>query len=73
MADVTASTELYDCNSTVHPSTCFLLQELKVIKGWLRVDSRPFKQALLTSIKKWSFLFKEHLTNHVTSRCVQLL
>jgi dynein heavy chain len=32
------------------------------------VDSKPFKQALLNIIKRWSFMFKQHLIDHVTNR-----
>ena len=35
---------------------------------WFKVDARPFKQGLLNIIKKWSLMFKHHLTEHVTSR-----
>ena len=35
---------------------------------WFRVDSKPFKQALLNIVKKWSFMFKQHLIDHVTRR-----
>ena len=28
---------------------------------------RPFKQSLLNIIKKWSYMFKEHLIRHVES------
>ena len=31
------------------------------------VDPQPFKQALLNIIKRWSFMFKEHLISHVTT------
>eukprot|EP00058_Branchiostoma_floridae_P010281 XP_002595769.1 hypothetical protein BRAFLDRAFT_200305 [Branchiostoma floridae] len=34
---------------------------------WFRVDARPFKQALLNIVKKWSFMFKQHLIDHVTN------
>ena len=37
---------------------------------WFRVDARPFKQALLNMIKRWSFMFKQHLIDHVTNRSV---
>ena len=40
----------------------------EVIDVWFRVDARPFKQALLTTIKRWSHMFKQHLTDHVTNR-----
>ena len=35
---------------------------------WFRVDGKPFKQALLNIIKKWSFIFKQYLIDHVTDR-----
>ena len=35
---------------------------------WFRVDARPFKQALLNIVKRWSFMFKQHLIDHVTDR-----
>jgi len=41
-----------------------------VFEGWFRVDSRPFRQALLNIVKKWSLMFKQHLIDHVTNRCV---
>ena len=44
------------------------LQDVKVIAVWFRVDARPFKQALLTTVKRWSFLFKQHLIDHVSNR-----
>jgi hypothetical protein len=37
---------------------------------WFRVDVRPFRQALLNIIKKWSLMFKQHLIDHVTNRSV---
>ena len=40
----------------------------KVFNGWLQCDCRPFKQALLNTIKRWSFMFKRHLSNHVINR-----
>lgn len=40
----------------------------EVIDVWFRVDARPFKQALLTTIKRWSHMFKQHLIDHVTNR-----
>ena len=39
-----------------------------VFQGWMRVDARGLKSALLNVIKKWSFMFKQHLVDHVTSR-----
>ena len=40
----------------------------EIIDVWFRVDARPFKQALLTTIKRWSHMFKQHLADHVTNR-----
>uniref|UniRef100_A0AAY4DTI1 Dynein, axonemal, heavy polypeptide 9 like n=1 Tax=Denticeps clupeoides TaxID=299321 RepID=A0AAY4DTI1_9TELE len=33
--------------------------------GWCQVDIKPFKVTLMNIIKKWSWMFKEHLLNHV--------
>uniref|UniRef100_A0A8C5P513 Dynein axonemal heavy chain 17 n=1 Tax=Jaculus jaculus TaxID=51337 RepID=A0A8C5P513_JACJA len=44
----------------------------KVFLGWLQCDCRPFKQALLNTIKRWSFLFKRHLSNHVINSLAEL-
>ena len=32
---------------------------------WFRIDIRPFRMALLNSIKRWSYAFKKHLMDHV--------
>ena len=48
-----------------------IVQGTTVFDVWFRVDARPFKQALLTIIKRWSFMFKQHLIDHVTNRWVQ--
>lgn len=45
-------------------------ENTKVFNGWLQCDCRPFKQVLLNTIKRWSFMFKRHLSNHVISRWV---
>lgn len=37
---------------------------------WFCVDAKPFKQALLNIIKRWSYMFKQHLIDHVTNRFV---
>jgi dynein heavy chain len=39
-----------------------------VFEKWFRVDARPFRQALLNIIKRWSYMFKQHLIDHVTNR-----
>lgn len=38
-----------------------------VFDCWFRVDAKPFKQALLNIVKRWSFMFKQHLIDHVTN------
>lgn len=44
-------------------------ENTRVFLGWLQCDCRPFKQALLSTIKRWSFMFKRHLSDHVVNRC----
>ncbi|XP_068439704.1 dynein axonemal heavy chain 9 isoform X3 [Clinocottus analis] len=43
------------------------LEPVRVFLGWMRVDGRSMKSALLNIIKKWSFMFKQHLIDHVTN------
>lgn len=44
------------------------LEPVHVFHGWMRVDGRSMKSALLNIVKKWSFMFKQHLVDHVTNR-----
>ncbi|XP_040845777.1 dynein heavy chain 17, axonemal isoform X2 [Ochotona curzoniae] len=44
----------------------------RVFHGWLQCDCRPFKQALLNTIKRWSLMFKRHLSNHVVNSLADL-
>lgn len=44
------------------------LEPIHVFESWMRVDARAFKSALLNVIRKWSFMFKQHLIDHVTHR-----
>ena len=46
------------------------LEQESILKTWFKIDSRPFLQALLNDIKKWSYMFKQHLIDHVTNGCV---
>ncbi|XP_067914454.1 dynein axonemal heavy chain 17-like [Heterodontus francisci] len=41
-------------------------EPVKLLDSWFKIDSRPFRQALLNLIKRWSLLFKQYLINHVT-------
>ncbi|XP_024861684.2 dynein heavy chain 9, axonemal isoform X1 [Kryptolebias marmoratus] len=43
------------------------LQAVHVFHGWMRVDGSRMKSALLNIIKKWSLMFKQHLTDLVTN------
>uniref|UniRef100_F7BXB8 Dynein axonemal heavy chain 17 n=1 Tax=Equus caballus TaxID=9796 RepID=F7BXB8_HORSE len=47
-------------------------ENTKVFSGWLQGDCRPFKQALLSTVKRWSFMFKRHLSNHVINSLADL-
>ncbi|NXH98563.1 DYH9 protein, partial [Pachycephala philippinensis] len=49
-----------------------LLQPLSTFQGWLRLDARPFKAALLNEIKRWSLVFKQHLLDHVMHSLAEL-
>lgn len=43
-------------------------EDFRVFGGWFRVDIKLFKNSLLNIVKKWSWLFKEHLMTYVTDR-----
>lgn len=45
-----------------------LLEPVNVFDSWMEVDAHPFKTSLLGIIKRWSFMFKQHLIDHVTNR-----
>uniref|UniRef100_A0A668A8S8 Dynein, axonemal, heavy polypeptide 9 like n=1 Tax=Myripristis murdjan TaxID=586833 RepID=A0A668A8S8_9TELE len=44
------------------------MEDRRVFCGWLQLDIRPFKHTLMNVIKRWSWMFKEHLLNHVNQR-----
>lgn len=44
------------------------IDPIQVYDKWFRIDARPFKQTLLNTVKKWSFMFKQWLIEHVTNR-----
>ncbi|XP_028842651.1 dynein heavy chain 9, axonemal-like isoform X2 [Denticeps clupeoides] len=48
------------------------LEPVHVFQGWLRVDGHAFKSSLLNIVKKWSFMFKQHLIDHVTNNLSEL-
>uniref|UniRef100_A0A3Q3DHJ9 Dynein axonemal heavy chain 17 n=1 Tax=Hippocampus comes TaxID=109280 RepID=A0A3Q3DHJ9_HIPCM len=43
------------------------LEPVRVFHGWMRVNGRNMKTALRDIIKKWSFMFKQHLIDHLTN------
>uniref|UniRef100_A0A452UEF0 Dynein axonemal heavy chain 17 n=1 Tax=Ursus maritimus TaxID=29073 RepID=A0A452UEF0_URSMA len=47
-------------------------ENTKVFHGWLQCDCRPFKQALLSTIKRWSLMLKRHLSDHVITSLADL-
>lgn len=47
------------------------LEDVRLIDKWFRVDSKPFKTVLLNTVKKWSYMFKQHLMDDVTSRLIE--
>uniref|UniRef100_A0A8C3V2Y5 Dynein axonemal heavy chain 17 n=1 Tax=Catharus ustulatus TaxID=91951 RepID=A0A8C3V2Y5_CATUS len=48
------------------------MQPVCTFQGWLRLDARPFRAALLNEIKRWSLMFKQHLLDHVTHSLADL-
>lgn len=43
-----------------------------LMDGWLKIDVRPLRQAILNTICKWSNLFKQHLYNRVINSLEEL-
>ncbi|KAM6948829.1 LOW QUALITY PROTEIN: dynein axonemal heavy chain 11-like [Aplochiton taeniatus] len=48
------------------------LEDHRLFCGWLQLDVRPFKHTLMNVIKRWSWMFKEHLLNHVNQSVTDL-
>ncbi|KAM9002992.1 dynein axonemal heavy chain 9 [Sarcophilus harrisii] len=48
------------------------LESFKIFDNWMKIDIRPFKMSLLNVIKKWSFMLKQHLIDHVTHSLADL-
>ncbi|MBN3282111.1 DYH17 protein, partial [Polyodon spathula] len=42
-------------------------ENCRVFSGWLQIDCKPFKHALLNVIKRWSLMFKKYLIDRVTN------
>ncbi|KAJ8011706.1 hypothetical protein DPEC_G00061030 [Dallia pectoralis] len=41
------------------------MEDRRVFCSWIQLDIKPFILALMNVIKRWSWMFKEHLLNHV--------
>ncbi|XP_044310020.1 dynein axonemal heavy chain 9 [Varanus komodoensis] len=48
------------------------LEPISVFDSWMKVDAHLFKASLLGIIKSWSFMFKQHLIDHVTHSLADL-
>uniref|UniRef100_A0A8C4MXA9 Dynein axonemal heavy chain 11 n=1 Tax=Equus asinus asinus TaxID=83772 RepID=A0A8C4MXA9_EQUAS len=46
--------------------------DFRVFDSWFKVDMKPFKVSLLNIIKKWSWMFQEHLLRFVTDSLNEL-
>ncbi|PKU27917.1 dynein heavy chain axonemal [Limosa lapponica baueri] len=44
----------------------------EVFGGWLQSDCRPFKQALLSTVRSRGMVLRQHLANHVTTSLQEL-
>ena len=51
----------------------YSVQTTQVFEMWFSVDAGPFIQGLLNIIKQWSYMFKQHLIDHVTHRLKEYL
>ncbi|XP_013068368.2 dynein beta chain, ciliary [Biomphalaria glabrata] len=43
------------------------IEDTQLFEQWFRIDAKPFKLNLINIIKRWSFMFKQHLIDHVTN------
>lgn len=48
------------------------MQTEHVFNSWFKVDVKPFKQALLNTVRKWGSMFKDHLVDRVTNSLTDL-
>ncbi|XP_075778341.1 dynein axonemal heavy chain 11 isoform X3 [Pelodiscus sinensis] len=47
-------------------------EDFRTFESWFKVDMKPFKMSLLNIIKKWSWMFKEHLLRFVIDSLIDL-
>ncbi|XP_066247509.1 dynein beta chain, ciliary [Euwallacea similis] len=48
------------------------IQEKEIFNEWFQLEIKPFKQALLNTIRKWGDMFKQHLVKTVTNSLCDL-
>ena len=48
------------------------IEGTQTFNHWLRLDLKPFRQALLNTIKRWSLTYKQHLIDHVSNTLEEL-
>ncbi|XP_071977799.1 dynein axonemal heavy chain 11-like isoform X1 [Engystomops pustulosus] len=48
-------------------------EDERTFNGWLLVDMKPFKISLMNVVKRWSWMFKDHLLTNVTSSINELI
>ena len=48
------------------------IKETTLIDKWFRISIKPFKTIVLNLIKKWSFMFKQHLMDDITNNLKEL-
>ncbi len=61
-------------NQSAHLLLCWQLQALpsSAPLGWVKVDAKPIKQALITWASKWIYLYTHYLQTKVTAPgCMQ--
>uniref|UniRef100_A0A8C3J4X5 Dynein axonemal heavy chain 17 n=1 Tax=Calidris pygmaea TaxID=425635 RepID=A0A8C3J4X5_9CHAR len=69
--DVTSSCPQIDtCKELCEEVSGF--SNTEVFGGWLQSDCRPFKQALLSTVRSRGMVLRQHLTNHVTTSLQEL-
>ncbi|KAM8981229.1 dynein axonemal heavy chain 11 isoform 1-T1 [Sarcophilus harrisii] len=47
-------------------------EDFRIFESWFKVDMKPFKMSLLNMIKKWSWMFQEHLLRFVVDSLTDL-
>ena len=66
--------EKFDAEISSYKEVQHEIQNLKVSEsiGWLKIDSKPIKQALSTWVTKWIFLYTNYLSNKLNDELDEL-